>query len=247
MAENQEQKSKRDLYKERLKTKYPDREYADDEALFGQVNDDYDEYDKQLNEYRGREDKLTELFAKDPKSAQFISDMANGKDPWIAVIERLGIDGVTDLMNDPSKQAEYAEANKLFLENLAKEKTLEEEYDRNLEESLAEVERLKEEKQLKDEVLDAAWAEVVKIANEAIMGKISRETLEMALKALNHEAEVENARSEGELAGRNAKIEETMRKPTGGDGMPVMGGASGAAEKKEKRNMDVFDLAQAAN
>ena len=49
MAENQTQsvpaKSKRDLFGERLKKKYPDRDYADDEALFGQINDDYDQYD----------------------------------------------------------------------------------------------------------------------------------------------------------------------------------------------------------
>ena len=235
MAENQEQKSKRDLYMERLKTKYPDREYADDEALFGQINDDYDEYDKQLNEYRGREDKLTEQFAKNPKAAQFFVDLSKGVAPETLLVQYMGLEGITDLLNNPEKKEELAKANEVFLENLAKEKNLSEEYEKNLGESLAEVERLKEEKQLKDEVLDAAWAEVVNIANEAIMGKITRETLEMAMKALNHEAEVENARSEGELAGRNAKIEETMRKPTGGDGMPVMGGTSGAAEQPKQR------------
>ena len=84
-------KSKRDLFGERLKKKYPDREYADDDALFGQINDDYDEYDNQLSQYKERESRLTDLFSKDPRSAQFITDMAKGNDPWLAVIERLGI------------------------------------------------------------------------------------------------------------------------------------------------------------
>ena len=40
MPKNTEVKSNRDRYMERLKTKYPDKEIADDEALFGQTNDD---------------------------------------------------------------------------------------------------------------------------------------------------------------------------------------------------------------
>ena len=46
---NMEVKSNRERYTERLKAKYPDREFADDEALFGQINDDYDGYDKELS------------------------------------------------------------------------------------------------------------------------------------------------------------------------------------------------------
>ena len=44
-------KSRRDQLGERLKKRYPDREFADDEALFGQVNDDYDDYDNQIGQY----------------------------------------------------------------------------------------------------------------------------------------------------------------------------------------------------
>ena len=36
-----EVKSNRERYTERLKAKYPDKEFADDEALFAQINDEY--------------------------------------------------------------------------------------------------------------------------------------------------------------------------------------------------------------
>lgn len=52
MPNNTEVKSNRERYTERLKAKYPDREFADDEALFGQINDDYDGYDKELSGYK---------------------------------------------------------------------------------------------------------------------------------------------------------------------------------------------------
>ena len=45
MADNKEVKSKRDLFSDRMKGKYPDKQFDDDEALFGQINDDYDDYD----------------------------------------------------------------------------------------------------------------------------------------------------------------------------------------------------------
>ena len=243
MAENQEQKSKRDAYVERLKTKYPDRQYDDDEALFGQAGDDYDEYENQLNGYKERDGKLEEMFAKDPKNAQFFTEMAKGNDPWIAVVERLGIDGITELMNDPEKKAAYEEANKKHVERLAREKELEEEYERNMAESTKMREQL--DAQYGEETVDAALGIIDQITKDAIIGKVTPETFDMALKVVRHDADVDNARSEGEVAGRNAKIEEGLRKRQGGDGMPAMGGSSAAPQKK--RNLDVFDFAQAAN
>ena len=250
MAENQnpatQAKSKRELFGERLKKKYPEREYADDEELFGQIGDDYDEYDNQISQYKERESRLTDLFAKDPRSAQFITDMAKGNDPWLAVIERLGIDGVTDLINDPSKQAEYAEANKKYVERLAKEKSLEEEYQKNFAESMSLLEQIQQEKQLGDETIDAAMDLVMKIANEAILGKFTAETINMALNAVNHDADAQNARTEGTVAGRNAKIQEKLRKPQGGDGQPVLAGSNNAPTRQAGKKLSIFDYADAA-
>lgn len=234
--------SKRDMFGERLKKKYPDKEYADDEALFGQINDDYDAYDKQLGQYQEREGRLTELLNKDPRSAKFIADMASGVDPWISVIERLGIDGVTDLMNDPSKQEAYAEANKKYVERIAKEKSLEEEYKKNLAESMQLLEQIQTERQLSDETVDAAMDLVMKMANEAILGKFTQETIDMALKAVNHDADMENARTEGTVAGRNAKIEEKLRKQNKGDGVPMLAGSNNAPTRKNA-NRSLFDVA----
>ena len=58
MAENENQKTKRELFAERLKSRYPDREFADDEAMYGQAGEDYDAYENELSGYRERESKL---------------------------------------------------------------------------------------------------------------------------------------------------------------------------------------------
>ncbi len=181
MAEKETPKSRRDQFGERLKAKYPDKEYADDEALFGQIDDDYAAYDEEIGKYKEREGKLNALLAMSPSNARFLTDMAKGVDPWIAVIERLGIDGITDLINDPDKQEAYAEANKKYVERLADEERLEEEYRTNLAESLKLLEQLQGEKGLSDETVDAAMDLVLQMANEALVGKFSRETIETAL------------------------------------------------------------------
>ena len=241
MAENQP-KTKKEMFGERLRGKHPDTEFADDEAMYGQINDDYDDYEKSLDEYKNREKTITDLFDKDKRSARFITDMANGVDPFIGVIENLGIEGVTDLINDPSKQEAYAEANKKYLERLAKEKDLSDEFEKNISESMASLDQMQTERGLDDNTVNAAMAMLINIANDAIVGKFSTDAIELALKAVNHDADVENARSEGTVAGRNAKIEEQLRKPKSGDGMPNLGGANNVqTQRQQKRSM--FDIA----
>ena len=55
MAENNGVKSRRDQQLERLRKKYPDKKFEDDEEIFGQISDDYDQYEHDLDGYRGRE------------------------------------------------------------------------------------------------------------------------------------------------------------------------------------------------
>lgn len=250
MAENQapepSTKSKREQFSERLKKKYPDREYADDEALFGQIDEDYANYDDQINQYKEREGRITDLFSRDPRSAHFITEMAKGNDPWLGVIERLGIDGVTDLLNDPSKREQYAEENKKYLERIAKEKELEEEYYRNFTETCNVLEKIQQERGLSDEMIDEAYEVIKRITNEAVVGKVTEETMLMALNAINHDADVANARNEGTIAGRNTKIEEKLRKPKTGDGTPNLAGSNNAPTSQKRRPMNIFDYADAA-
>ena len=244
MKENEQPMTNRERFSARMKSKYPEREFADDEDMFGQIEIDYTDYEDQLGKYKEREGKLNELFSRDPRSAQFITDMAKGKDPWIAVIERVGVDGISDIMNDPSKQEEYAAANKAYMERLAKEKSYEEEYNKNLSESMALLSEIQQKKGLSDDMVDAAMNLIIGIANEAIMGKFSKDTIKMALKALKYDADMENAKEEGMIAGRNQRIEEKLRKHGGGDGMPVMDGANNAPEPMRNARKSIFDIAQ---
>lgn len=226
MAKNTEVKSNRDRYMERLKTKYPDKEFADDEALFGQINEDYDNSDKELSGYREREKALSDLFASNPRSAAFLTDWRKGEDPIIGMIRKFG-DDFKAALEDPEKQEALAAANKEFAERIAKEKEYEDEYQKNISETLAMLETMQQEEGLSDKDIDTAMDFLVGIVRDGIMGKFTRESIVMALKAIRHDSDVEQADREGEVRGRNTRIEEKLRKGGRNDGTANLGGKNG--------------------
>ncbi len=245
MAENKEVKSKRDQHVERLRKKYPDKKFEDEEEIYGQISDDYDRYEQDIEGYKGREKKISDMFSADPRSAQFLVDMHNGNDPVLGLVRNFGIE-IKDVLDDPDMQEKIAEANKDFVERTAKSKKLDEEYDANMDASLDTMRQYQAENNLSDEQIDNIATLLLGVAGDIVMGKFTRDTLEMARKALNYDADVATAAEEGELAGRNAKITEKLRKGNKGDGTAPLNGRNGTPGGQAQRSKSIFDLANEA-
>lgn len=231
---------KRDNFKLRLGKKHADKQFDDDEAIFGQINEDYDEYDnqlserdKQLEEYKGREKAFSDMFSADPRSAAFLQAWKDGEDPAMALVRKFGPE-LEDILHDESKQEAIAAANKEYAERVAKEKEYEEEYQKNLQQSLDNIAAI-EKNGTSSEDIDAAFGLLLGIVRDGLVGKFSPESIEMALKAINHDADVENAGNDGEVRGRNAKIDEKLRKSKKGDGTAPLGGKNGNPGKEEPK------------
>lgn len=244
MADNNEVISKRDAYVERLRKKYPDKRFEDDEEIFGQTSADYDQYDQELNNYREREKALSDMFAADPRSAQYLTDMARGNDPVLGLIRNFGVE-IKDVLDDPEKQEEIAKANKEYVERVAKSKDLDEEYERNMDVTLDTLRQFQSERGMSDEQIDAVVDFLLGIVRDGVMGKFSPETLDMAVKALNHDTDVAMASEEGEIAGRNAKIVEKLRKAERGDGTAPLDGKN-STSIGQRRQKSMFDWANEA-
>ena len=226
MAENK-QKTNRQRLNERLSKRYPEDVYEgegamDEEAYFGRLNEFADERDADLEGYRKNDEEMRGLLQRDPQAAGFISDMANGKNPIVLAVQRLGKEGVEAIVNDPDNQ-EIGEAYKEYLDRVAKEADYTKAYEANLAESISLLDKIQTERGLTDEQRDAAIKLVTDMVDEVIMGKFTERTLDMALNAINHDSDVATAREEGEIAGRNKKIKTELRKPTQGD-VPMLGG-----------------------
>lgn len=244
MEQRQEEtRSNRERAIERLKSRKPDIQADDDEALWGQVNDDYDGYEKELSGYRENEKSLTDMFGSDPRSARFLTAWHKGGDPVVELVRMYG-DDVTEAAHDPEKLEEIAKANKEFVERVAKEKELEDTYQTNLEQSIGEIEKIQADEGLTDDEVDAAMSWLVGIIGDGVKGKFAPETIRLALKAQNYDTDVADAGHEGELRGRNAKIMETLRKPKQGDGVSMLGGRNGGTGGG--RASSIFSLANEA-
>lgn len=241
---NEAVKSNRDLLLSRLKEKYPEREYKDDEELFSQIGGDYDQYEQDLEGYKSREKALSEMFISDPRSASFLQSWRSGEDPAIALIRMFG-ENIREALDDPEKQEELAEANREFVERVAKNQELEEQYQINLSQSMEEIDRIQAELGLSEEEVEEAMTHLMKIVSDGVQGRFTADTLKMVLRAINYDADIQEASHTAEVRGRNAKIEETVRKRQSGDGMPQLGGGSVPALGKS-RPKTIFEFAEEA-
>lgn len=241
MPERTTEMSNRDRYAERLRAKYPDREYADDEALWAQANDDYDDYDKKLASYREQDQALSDLMTSDPRSAAFLMQWRKGKNPAVALVEMFGDDFVEEL-KDPAKQEELAAASKAYAERVSKEKEFDEQYQKNIQKTLDTLEQMQNEEGLSDGEVDDAMTFLVGIMKDGILGKFTPESIHMALSAINHDADVAVAAREGEVKGRNARIEEKLRRSQRGDGTATLDGRNaGGGRRRDMPDLGVLN------
>lgn len=243
--DNEQVRTKKEIALNRFKSKYPDSNFDDEEVLFGQINDDYDDYDKRIGEMQEREQTFADLFTQDPRSASFFMSWRKGEDPHLALIRMYGTD-IVDIINDPERQEEVAEANKEYLDRVAESEKYEEEYKRNLAESMAHLEKMQQEQGISDDEAEQLVQYLVNIYQDVVMGKFTPEALEMARKALHHDEDVAVASHEGEVRGRNEKIEEKLRTRNSGDGLAALDGKNGVRPTQPRRAESIFDLAKQA-
>ena len=244
-TENEKVKTKRELLAERLKKRYPDKDFSDDEMFFGQISDDFDESDRDLAGYREREKAFSDMFTSDPRSAQFVTDWRAGEDPEVGLIRRHGKDNILEAINDPDKLEKIAEANKEYVSRVAKQKELEDMYQANIAESIKAIEAMPQTNGITDEDIDKAMEFLLGIIRDGIIGKFSPDSIMMALNAINHDADVETANQEGLIQGKNTKVEEKLRKPRSGDGTTPLGSANNT-RRPGNAAQSIFDVARGA-
>lgn len=231
-------KSKKEMFGERMRAKYPDMNMDDEEAFYSRINDDYDDYENQLGEYKKRDKELSDMFMSDPRSAQFLMAWKSGEDPIVQYVRNFGKDMVAT-MDDPAMAEQIAVANKEFLDRMAESDRLEAEYKANLETSLKNLSDMQAEMNLSDKQIDDAMDKLAEISKDFLQGKFSRETVDIMMKAMNYDTAVAQASDEGEVRGRNAKIEEKLRKAKKGDGVASLDGKNAVA--KPKKSSGVLD------
>lgn len=232
------------MLRERVRSRYPDRNFDDDEALYSQISDDYDQFDQDLSRYKEREGRISQMFASDPRSAAFLASWGNGGDPAVELVRQFGTE-IKEAIDDPDRQEAIAEANREFVERVAKSRELDQQYADNLQQSLRVLDEYQEANGLTDEQVDEAMSWLIGIVRDGVMGKFSDESINLAMKGMNYDSDVEIAGHDGEVRGRNAKIDERLRRKEVSDGTPNLAGKNNTAVQGRKE-LSFFDYADAA-
>lgn len=234
----EEEKTKRDLLLERMSGKYPDKNFEDENELFGAVLDDADGYEEELSRSREVDGRMTSMLSDNPQFAGMLLSALNSENPILSLIKEYG-DDFRSFLDDPENAEKIAEANKSHIDRLSKEKELETTYEANLEKSVQVADELEGEGVYSSEQIDEAFAKIFDDAQKALMGEVTREMLEEKLKGLSYDTDVKEAATEGEIKGRNAKIE--AKKKNLKDELPIIEGKGAAAAKPENKTLKSLD------
>ena len=244
-VENQAVIDYRGRLEDKMKSRYPDR-YGDGTngtnspiSLEQSLLEAYEADETRISDLTKLEEKtsaLTDLLNKYSRSAVFLNALAENGDPAAAIYKAYGKDAydafVSGNASDLIANIE-AEDEKRRAENEAFEAAKAE----NLKTSFETLDRYAQAKGLSEDEAVEYFTLAHGFACDAVEGNYSEEFFDMIYKAKRYEEDVENARKEGEVAGRNAKFDELKRKRQVASAMPPqMSGQGVRAEESRPVN-----------
>lgn len=243
MAEidNQAVKSYRQQLRDRMAGMYPDRNFDGVTGENGEGGAEYldqailetlDGLTSSRDEYNAKSKALADLFYSDPLSAEFMQKWMETGDPRAALVETFG-DDLSGLATEEGR-GQFSNELKSWRDRKAENDSLSAEADANWTKTLEDLEAWGNQNGLSTEQKVSVVTKLFDITAGGLMKKFSPEDFEAAWKVMNYDTNISNARQEGEVAGRNARIEENRRRRQAAGAMPptLNGQGTPAAESR---------------
>lgn len=240
------QPSARERYRSRYGERYPDLNLDDEDAFYGQANQNLDE----LENLRESNRQLGETFDRVPLLAGLLTAAKEGQNPWAYMVENVGPDmDIRELANNPDFVKTMGEAVTKFQERQNAIKAKQEEIGKNAVKSLQTLKELQQEMGLSDEAC-------IKMANDffgefdengnpvgkdsfmqnAANGIVTKGMWESLVKGRNYDGDIADAREKASAKALNSKVQNGL-KGFEGSGVPSLGsGGARTEEKKTKRS-----------
>lgn len=234
-------KTRKQVFLEGLKGRNPELDMNDEEALYGAIGDEYASANERLKRFEDESSRLLELFSNDPVAGELFTQWAKGANPVLLLVEQYG-DDFKAALEDPEMAKSVAERHKKWLERVAENRRLEDEANANLKETFDTLERLQSENGWSDEETQKIFEQANRIFMDGLVNRIAPETFIMISKAMNFDSAVRDAETTGEVRGRNAQIEERLRRDAAPSGMPptLTGRGGDEPERRPQRAYNPF-------
>lgn len=241
IAKEAPKKSGRDTFRERFATRFPDVNVDDEEAYYGALNGEFDRVEKS----DAAQKQLGEVLARDGRSAGFLMVLKNGGNPVEYLIENYGED-FRDALNDEEKAKEFSAAFAKNMEKRAESDKLRAEAEANMQTMLDALDAAQADGSFADDEAAKAFEYLYAdggLLDRILVNDIKKEDWMMLMKAAKYddmikenENKVAEARTEGEIAGRNANIDIQKKKKSQVKAMPSDVPSNGSVKPAPKKD-----------
>lgn len=229
-------------YRDRLKAKYPDMAAQTDEDYNIMSEKYFDDTEAEMTRYRDSEKAVSDLIESDPEFKAIVSDMlVNGMPFRVAIAKHINPEDLVYNEEDDNYD-NWQKAKQDRLDRAARYAEMQKEIANNEIETSRIFNEFCEEKSIPEEERDA----FLQIINDNLIGllykKVDKKFLELCYKGSTYDKAVEQAAKEGEINGRNQKIQAEkakIDKEIAGDGLPNPSGKQ-TTQEKEKPKKDPF-------
>lgn len=243
--------SGRDRILERFKKSHPDYSYKEEDGenslngLFDLIADDFDKGDEETRKRKERDDAMNKLFDEQPESAELFRRWAKGEgNPFDDIIDNYS-DIIEDGIQSPAAKERLKKAHEERSKREADNKAADEAYEKNISETFTKALReFADENGLSDDEAAQVFLEARDRVNNAIDGIYGKDFFQMIHDGKRYRKDVAQAREEGEVTGRNAKIKAELRKSQSSrKGAPALGGAGLPSEEtEEQKKPDILPM-----
>lgn len=204
-------KTNKELFIERMASKYPD---MDEEAMHGEYLKHMDEMDRASEAHKALGDKLTQH----PKAAMVLADIMDGKHPAVAMNRYFDPKELEIEEGDENYEALIQAEKDRQADNETSE-AMKAEYQQNLLNSQADVEKFCKDKGISEEEFSTFIEGLMDKVSDLLSGNLNIRLLESEWKIRNYESDIEQAKEVGRVSARNEKAL-VEKKRFEGDGLP---------------------------
>ena len=202
------QKSKRDLFRERIGKRYPDLNMDDEDSYYDQIGRDYDQFEG----YEKSSKRLNERMNASPAFRDMI--IAAGKqddfDPIIYLTEQRGLD-LRALIDDPDYSEKLAKAHADYIARQSESQKIDDAMAENMPKSVEAIRAKAKELGLDDETTQKIVGKMYQSMDDMIRGILDPEYFALLAKGEKFDTAVSDARDEGMAEGLNKKVNDKLR------------------------------------
>lgn len=220
----------REVLVERIRTIRPDAKVEEGEDAFANhILSILDEYGGKASAHDDMTQKLMTQFNRDPEEAEAFLEYLDGV-PFAVAMRRHKGDEIFSVKEGDEGWEEYVNAGKEREAQHAKNREALETFMQNAKDSESAMEEFLAEAGLDEEGTKGFTDLVTSIINDMSAGKVSKDTLALLKRAVDYDKDVEGAREQGRVDGRNEKIE-VEKKRMKGSGLPNAHASGNASEE----------------